>query len=96
MALTTFGAKLRKWRDENELTRRELSEMIYFSENAIRGWETGGTPPSYDAMIAVADCMGVSLDWLKIWLAVNGTRQVKLLRIRCRIPLICWKSLLKG
>lgn len=64
MALTTFGAKLRKWRDENELTRRELSEMIYFSENAIRGWETGGTPPSYDAMIAVADCMGVSLDWL--------------------------------
>lgn len=35
MALTTFGAKLRKWRDENELTRRELSEMIYFSENAI-------------------------------------------------------------
>ena len=57
MALTTFGAKLRKWRDENELTRRELSEMI-------RGWETGGTPPSYDAMIAVADCMGVSLDWL--------------------------------
>ena len=58
MALTTFGAKLRKWRDENELTRRELSEM------AIRGWETGGTPPSYDAMIAVADCMGVSLDWL--------------------------------
>ena len=64
MALTTFGAKLRKWRDENELTRRELSEMIYFSENAIRGWETGGTPPSDDAMIAVADCMGVSLDWL--------------------------------
>ncbi|MFR1478206.1 MAG: helix-turn-helix domain-containing protein [Hydrogeniiclostridium mannosilyticum] len=41
----------------NELTRRELSEMIYFSENAIRGWETG-IPPSYDAMIAVADCMG--------------------------------------
>jgi len=38
MALTTFGAKLRKWRDENELTRRELSEMIYFSENAIRGY----------------------------------------------------------
>ena len=64
MALTTFGARLRKWRDENELTRRELSEMSYFSENASRGWETGGTPPSYDAMIAGADCMGVSLDWL--------------------------------
>ena len=29
MALTTFGAKLRKWRDENELTRRELSEDVY-------------------------------------------------------------------
>lgn len=36
MALTTFGAKLRKWRDENELTRRELSEMIIFLK--MRSW----------------------------------------------------------
>lgn len=51
-------------RNEHGLTQTALSKAINVGSSAISKYETGRSMPDYDALLKIADCYGVSLDYL--------------------------------
>ena len=45
----TFGQKLKKLRNDNNLTQEQLAEMIFVTRTAISKWETDNGYPSIDS-----------------------------------------------
>lgn len=37
----TFGQKLKKLRQDNQMTQEELAERLYVTRTAVSKWETG-------------------------------------------------------
>ena len=60
----SFGANLKKSREQKGLTQAQLAELCELSPASIVAYEASGKTPSYDALMRISDILEVSLDWL--------------------------------
>ena len=60
----TFGEKLKKLRNDNQLTQDELAEKIYVTRTAISKWETDKGYPSIDSLKQLSNLFHISIDEL--------------------------------
>jgi len=62
--MTTFGTRLKAYRQERGLTQEAVSLEVGVSIAAISQWERDGTEPNFAALAVIARTLGVSLDEL--------------------------------
>lgn len=64
--MSEFAARLRRLREEQRPIRSMavVSELCGLERGAVRRYERGERAPTMDALIALADYYGVSLDYL--------------------------------
>ena len=55
--------RIRDLREDNNLSRREIAEMLHMSINGYAKYETGGNVPT-EILIRLADFYGTSVDYL--------------------------------
>ena len=60
---TEIAKKLRKLRNERNLTSKQVAEAIGISHASYRKYETDTKPP-YDKLVKIADFFNVSVDYL--------------------------------
>ncbi|MGL5676814.1 MAG: helix-turn-helix transcriptional regulator [Cellulosilyticaceae bacterium] len=56
--------RLKKLRNNKQLSQRALAELIDVSQQTIGSWETGRTEPDQQAIRRLADFFNVSADYL--------------------------------
>lgn len=56
--------RLRLLREDFGLTQKALAEKVGVSQQAINKYEHHNIEPDIDTLIAIADCFGVSVDYL--------------------------------
>ena len=59
-----FARRLKQLREKKRLRRQTLSELCGLHPDAVRRYERGLASPSVEAVCALADFFGVSVDWL--------------------------------
>jgi len=59
-----FTENLKAMREHKDWTQKELAEKLGMSVASIVAYEQGQKKPSYDALLAIADILGASLDRL--------------------------------
>ena len=59
-----FGKNLRKLREEQSLTQKDLAEHLGVTGRTIGYYESGDRFPSPDTITRIADFFNVSIDWL--------------------------------
>ncbi|MBR5152465.1 MAG: helix-turn-helix domain-containing protein [Clostridia bacterium] len=64
MNTLNFGRKIVKLRKRAGLTQKELAEKLIVSDKAVSKWETGGGYPEITLIPALAEVLGVSIDYL--------------------------------
>lgn len=62
--MTDFGRRLKKCRDRKGMSREALSEVCGLHRQAVRRYERGEQEPKLSALVALADFLDVSVDWL--------------------------------
>jgi transcriptional regulator with XRE-family HTH domain len=62
--MPTFAEKLRTLRNQQGLTLRQLAEILSTSSGYIADLESGRRQPSLALARQIADCFGVSVDYL--------------------------------
>jgi transcriptional regulator with XRE-family HTH domain len=62
--LNTFGERLKKLRNDKQLTGEELGKILNVTKVAVSNWESGNRTPDADMLIKLADFFDVSLDYL--------------------------------
>lgn len=58
----TFGRKLKKLRQDNQMTQEELAERLYVTRTAVSKWETDKGYPAIDTLKTVSELFGVPVD----------------------------------
>ena len=59
-----FPERLRRLRERRRISQRVLSERCGLSKNMISVYERGEVEPTASVLEALADCFGVSVDYL--------------------------------
>lgn len=59
-----FGEKLKKLRQNIDMTQEELADKLNVSRPAVSKWETGKGYPSLESLKDIADLFGISIDEL--------------------------------
>ena len=59
-----FRQRLQLLRERKRISRIVLSELCGLHPDAVRRYERGESQPTKDALIAIADFFGVSIDYL--------------------------------
>lgn len=59
-----FGDRIKKLRDDNNVSQFELSEFLGISQQALSKWENGKTQPDNDSLVKLANYFNVSTDYL--------------------------------
>ncbi|HEM3629941.1 TPA: helix-turn-helix transcriptional regulator [Streptococcus suis] len=59
-----FTNRLKKLRQEAELTQGELAKQLNTSQQNIGHWETGRQRPKYEMLIELTSLFNVSIDYL--------------------------------
>ena len=59
-----FGAKIRQYRVQSNLSQEELSERVFVSRQTISNWENEKSCPDLRSLILLSEIFGVSLDQL--------------------------------
>ena len=49
---------------QNDMTAKELTQLLKISKTAISEWKSGKLKPSTEALIGISQIFNVSLDWL--------------------------------
>lgn len=62
--MRVFGTRLKAARKKSGKTQKEMAELFGLTERGYRSWEGGGSEPSIENLVALADFLDVSLDWL--------------------------------
>ena len=68
-----FGDRIKKLRDEKNISQFELSEFLGISQQALSKWENEKTEPDNDSLVKLANYFNVSTDYL---LGNSETRRV--------------------
>ena len=64
MDLTALGTNIRNERKKQGLTIEKLAEKVDIGENFLGKIERGDGTPSLDTVVAIANALGVGLDYL--------------------------------
>ncbi len=59
-----FRKRLQRLREKRRVSRKVMSELCGFSSDTVRRYERGEVEPKLHALIAMADYLGVSIDYL--------------------------------
>ncbi len=59
-----FANNLISLRVTNSLTQSQLAEKINYTDKAISKWERGESVPDISGLSSIAECFGVTVDWL--------------------------------
>lgn len=59
-----FKKRLRELRNEKKMTQAQVGEIIGIGERHYQKFEAGDNFPNVENLCAIADCFGVSLDYL--------------------------------
>lgn len=59
-----FKDRLRKLREEKDITQKELATILGIGSTAVNGYEMGINTPTFDRLIKLADYFNVSIDYL--------------------------------
>lgn len=62
--MNKFNERLKELRIEKGLSQNQLAKQLNLSDVAICLWEQNKRVPNLDAVIAIADFFGVSIDFL--------------------------------
>lgn len=57
-----IGQRLKKKRQEANLTQKELAEILFVSRQTISSWEVGRTYPDLEALVAISELYHTPLD----------------------------------
>lgn len=60
----SFGSKIIKLRDEQKMSRRELSEKLGIAYQTLSKYETDSRFPDRETLMIIADNFNVSVDYL--------------------------------
>lgn len=60
----SFGNKLKKLRNERQLSQLQMSKFLHMEQSNYSRYETDKTTPSADLIMRVADVFHVTPDWL--------------------------------
>ena len=60
----TIGERLRILRMEQGITQQQLADQAGISRSNINTWESGKSLPLPDGLIALANCLGCTVDYL--------------------------------
>lgn len=61
---TMFKENLKKLRQENNITQKQLALSVGMSERGIQNYELGEREPSLTVLIKLADYFNISIDYL--------------------------------
>lgn len=64
MNKTSFGVNITRLRRKKNITQSQLAQKINVSDKTISKWETGGGYPEITILPALAEVLGVSIDYL--------------------------------
>ena len=59
-----FNERLKEIRKSMKMTQKEVAAAINYAERNYQSLESGQCKPSFDTLIALADCFNVSLNYL--------------------------------
>ncbi len=59
-----FGKRLKRLRNDKEITQKELAKYLGVSDRSVGYYETGQRTPPPDILKKIADFFGVSVDYL--------------------------------
>lgn len=59
-----YASRIVELRKARGLTQKQLAFSANLSEDGIKNYEIRRRKPAYDALIALADCFNVSIDYL--------------------------------
>lgn len=62
--MANFPERLRELRQQRQLTQVRIAELIDVGIRVYHRWENGAATPHFDALLRLADVLGVSLDTL--------------------------------
>jgi len=57
-----LGSQLRKYRQRNELTQKQLANILYVSDRTVSKWERGAGYPDIDTLKCISQLLDISLD----------------------------------
>lgn len=77
MTFTEFADKLRKLRDEVNISQEGLAEALAVSRQAIAKWEAGTSMPDIKHLVEISEYFQVSLDYLMKEMAYPDVTPVK-------------------
>lgn len=60
-SVSELGAELQRARKQNGLTQEQLADLAGISERTLRSIERGAGNPSIDAVLSVADVLGLRI-----------------------------------
>ena len=60
----TFYETLSELMDRNNVSKKQLSEILQIGKNQFKYWETKGNIPNGETLIALSDYFGCSVDYL--------------------------------
>ncbi len=64
MKRIAFNVRLKKLRQEKDLTQKKLAEKLNVPPNKISAWENGRYQCCFDMLITLSSLFGVSVDYL--------------------------------
>ena len=59
-----FSVRLRELRENSGLSQKKLAEVLHTTNSSVCDWERGRAEPSLKTVVDIADCFGVSCDYL--------------------------------
>lgn len=62
--MDVFGKRLKEIRLENELTQKQLAEILQTTDDSIYSWEKGRSQPSIETLRKICIELNVSADYL--------------------------------
>jgi transcriptional regulator with XRE-family HTH domain len=60
----TVSQRILEVMQEKHITQKKLADYTGISTSAISDWKKKGTNPSVDKIVAISECLGVSVDYL--------------------------------
>ena len=74
MYFPEIGDRIKRLRNQRELSQTELGQLLGVSKSVVSSYENSVHMPPYDVLIHIAQIFGVSTDYL---LGVSGNKTIR-------------------